>query len=196
MPGRSQPAAAAPGQLRRTVPAPICQANLFEDGCHLAPGRLTTGQPQWKRHVLPDGQDRKQVEGLEDEADLVPAQDGQFAECNDLVVTLTVDLADRCQPNRISVVKAPSPTTDAEAAVPFEGCTTQRSRWRFSTSKSALALPQMDTKQNFSLDTCLVAEVACLPWDAWTEKWQSSAAALKVWAHRTPDSWSPKAPRS
>ena len=61
-------------ELRGPVRAPVGEPDLVEHA--LEPGRvdLLAGDPQRQRHVLLGGQHRQQVEELEDEADVRPAQ--------------------------------------------------------------------------------------------------------------------------
>ena len=65
------------GQLRRTVREPLGEPDRLDDRLDPERVRLATGDLDRQHDVLRRGQRRQQVERLEDEADLVAAQQGE-----------------------------------------------------------------------------------------------------------------------
>jgi hypothetical protein len=80
-PGDRDPLALAPGQRSGQVPGPVGQPDLFQQPGGPPPRgpRRGAGQQRGQLHVLRRGELVHQVEGLEHEADRVPAQPGQGA---------------------------------------------------------------------------------------------------------------------
>ena len=73
-PGAGHPLLLAAGQLGRPVLEPVAQVDRGDHRVEPGLVRLAAGDRQRQRDVLLGGQRRQQVELLEDEADLVPAQ--------------------------------------------------------------------------------------------------------------------------
>src|SRR5699024_6585276 len=68
----------APGELRRVVLETVAQPDGVDDVVEPALLRLPAGDGERQQDVLPGGQRRDEVEGLEDEADPGPSQSGQL----------------------------------------------------------------------------------------------------------------------
>jgi hypothetical protein len=68
----------AAGELGRAVPEPVGQPGPLDHRGQPVRVRRGAGQRHRQRDVVPRGQRRHQVEGLEHEADPVPAQQRQL----------------------------------------------------------------------------------------------------------------------
>jgi hypothetical protein len=76
-PGAGHPLLLAAGELGRAMREPVRDAQLLHQVAEPVAVGLGPGQVSGQGDVLGRGQRRDQVEGLEDEADLVPAQPGE-----------------------------------------------------------------------------------------------------------------------
>jgi hypothetical protein len=77
-PGRGHPLLLAAGQLGRLVAEALAQPDSVDHPVDPGPVRLAAGDGQGQLEVLGRGEGREQVEGLEHEADLVPAEQGEL----------------------------------------------------------------------------------------------------------------------